>query len=257
MRRTLLPAALVAAASLTLAGCGTGSIPAPAPTPSDTATTAPPTPVVEETVDPTTPTALPAGALLRVSVTAEVGDEEVRLELTVARAAGAVTRPNEIATVLEECPNSVSSQLELLPGFEPVGVLTADLTTEGDWPEGLRFAVAPGGLIASIGEGVGVDPTEDPVGQFGCSVVGVGGPGDAEFISLLAGDPAQPVRTSLDAQVAQGLFGFESDPDSVPVRWTNCIVQLSSIAERFAEQSGWLLPIEWGDGCLIGDGGAV
>lgn len=256
MRRTLLPAGLAILASLTLVACG-GSAPTPTPSATESSSPEPTAPTVEETVEPTTVGQLPSSALLRVSVTAEVGEEKVRLQLTVARAAGATTRPVEVASLLEECPNTVSSQLELLPGFQPVGVLTSVLTTEGDWPEGLRFAVAPGGVIASVGEGVGVEPTQDPVGQFGCIVPIVSGPGDAKFVSILVGDPAQQLRTSLDAQVSQGLFGFEETTGSVPVRWTNCVVQLSSVAERFAQQSGWLLPTEWGAGCLIGDGGGV
>lgn len=257
MRRTLLPAALVVVASLALAGCGTQGLPTPTPSATGSPSPTPSAPIVEETSDPTTVAPLPSSALLRLSVTAVADGQEVDLVLTFARAAGATSRPVELATVLEECPNAISSQLEILPGFEPIGVVTAELTTSGDWPDGLQFAVATGGQIAAVGDGIGVAPTEDPEGLFGCTVPIVTGPGSAEFISLLVGDPALPLRTNLDTQVAGGLFGFETDAGSIPVRWTNCIVQLSAVAERFAEESGWVLPAEWGDGCLIGDGGSV
>ena len=257
MRRSLLPAALVVLASLTLAGCGTAALPTPTPSATESASPTPSVPVVEETSEPTTVTPLPGTALLRVSVTAEADGQEVRLALTFARASGETSRPDEFAHVIEECPNAIATQLGLFPGFEPVGVITANLTTTGDWPEGFQFGVAGGGLVASIGEGAGVAPTQDPVDLPGCTVSLVTGPGPASFTSLLVGDPALPLRTNLDTQVAHGLFGIESAAGSIPVRWTNCIVQLSSVAERFAEQSGWVLPVEWGDGCVIGDGGSV
>jgi hypothetical protein len=259
MRRTLLvPAAglaLVLAAGL--AGCGTGT-PTPAPSVTDSASASPEPPVAEPTDDPTTVGSLPGSAFLRVSVTADAGDREVDLTLTFARAAVGTNAPLDFGAVQDACPNAIESQLELMPGAVPVGVITSVLTTDGDWPEGLSFAVSAGGLVASIGEGANIAPSDDPVGMFGCSVPVVTGPGTATFTSLLVGNPAETARANLDIQVAHGRYGFESDSGSnAAVTWKDCIVQLSSAAQRFATENNWVLPADFGDGCLIGDGGSV
>ena len=83
----------------------------------------------------------------------------------------------------------------------------------------------------------------------------VTGPGEATFTSLLVGDPATAVRESIDLQVAHGHYGIETD--SQPITWKDCVVQLSSVAQRYATENGWQLPAQFGDGCQIGDGGAV
>lgn len=257
MRRTSL-LGLALAGSLTLAGCTAGGFPLPTASPSGSASPTASAPVVEETDAPTTVAPLPASALLRLSVTADAGDQEVRLVLTFDRADGATSAVREFDQVLEACPNAVDSQLELFPGQEPVGVLTSALTTAGEWPEGLRIAIVTGGHIAAIGDGSGVEPALDPAAGFGCTVPVVSGPGSASFVSLLIGDPAKPLRANLDAQLEQGLYGIQSDAGSqVEVTWKNCVVQLSTAAEKFAEDNGWLLPADWQDGCLIGAGGAV
>jgi hypothetical protein len=160
-----------------------------------------------------------------------------------------------VEAVQEACPNAIRSQLESLPGYQPVGVLRSTLTATGDWPEGLTVAIAGGGIIATVGEGDDVDASDDPVGGFGCTVAIVTGPGEATFTSLLVGDPAVPVRESLDLEVAHGHYGFESD--SQPITWKDCVVQLSSVAQRYATENAWQLPAQFGDGCQIGDDGAV
>ncbi len=246
------------AAAVVLVGCGTGGTPAPTPTiESPTPTAAPPV----ETSAPVEPTAiggLPGSAFLRVSAVAEADGEEVRLQLTFLRAATKATAPAEFQAVLDECPNAIESQLDIFTGFEPTGVLVSRLDVDGDWPDGMTFAVSAGGQIASIGEGAGVAPSTDEPGMFGCTVPVMTGPGDGEFLSLLLGEPDVNDRNDLDAQLARGLFGFESDADStVDIRWRDCVIQLSSSAQRLATEFGWVLPGEWGDGCLIGDGGSV
>ena len=237
--KLLVPVAGLTVVLLTgLTGCGLGGTPAPTPSASDTATSTPSvTPTPEPTEDPTTVTALPGSALLRLSVTAASGDQEVRLVLTVARASTMTSAPSSVADVQEACPNAIQSQLESFPGYEPVGVLRSTLTATGDWPEGLTVAIAGGGLIATIGDGDDVDPADDPVDGFGCAVAILTGPGDATFTSLLIGDPAVVARDSLELQVAHGHYGFESD--SGPVTWKNCVVQLSSAAQRYATENSW------------------
>jgi hypothetical protein len=261
MRRTMrasLAGFTALAAAVVLAGCGTGGAPAPAPsTESPTATAAPPV-ETSAPVDPTTIGSLPGSAFLRVSAVAEAGGEEVRLQLTFSRAATKTTQAEAFQAVLDECPNAIQSQLDIFTGFEPTGVIVSKLETEGDWPEGITFAVAAGGQIASIGEGRNVAPSTDEPGMFGCTVPIITGPGDATFTSLLLGEPAVNDRTDFDRQLERGLFGFESDSGSAePIRWRDCVIQLSSSAQRFATENGWVLPGEWGDGCLIGDGGTV
>jgi hypothetical protein len=255
-RKLLVPVAGLALVLLTgLTGCGAA---APTPTPSATETASPSpsaTPTAEATEDPTTVSALPGSALLRLSVTAASGDQEVRLVLTFARASTASSSTNSVEDVQSACPNAIESQLETYPGFQPVGVLRSTLSATGDWPEGLTIAIAGGGIIANIGEGDDVAPADDPVDGFGCSVAIITGPGEANFTSLLIGDPATAVRESLDLQVAHGHYGFESD--SQPVIWKDCVVQLSSVAQRYATENGWQLPAQFGDGCQIGDGGSV
>jgi hypothetical protein len=248
------------AAGVVLAGCGTAAT--PTPTPSSAAPT--PTPsgstiVVEPTPDPTVnPEALPGSAYLRVSATAEAAGERVRLQLTFSRATTAATAQRDFDALLQECPNAIESQLDIFVGYEPTGVITSRLEVDGDWPEGMRFAVSAGGTIASLGEGADILPSTDEPGMFGCSVPIVTGPGRATFSSLLLGDPNRADRADLDAALAQGLFGFEPDAGSaVPIRWRDCVIQLSSSAQRAATENAWVLPGEWGDGCLIGDGGTV
>lgn len=254
-RKLLVPVAGLAVVLLTLlAGCG--GIPTPTPTASDSPSPTPSaTPTAEPTEDPTTVAALPGSALLRVSVTAASGDEEVRLVLTFARAATLTSATSSIEDVQEACPNAIQSQLESYPGFQPVGVLRSTLTTTGDWPEGMTVAIAGGGFIATIGEGRSVDPADDPTGGFGCAVAIVTGPGEAKFTSLLIGDTLVSVRESLDLSVAHGRYGIESDSGSVT--WKDCVVQLSSVAQRYATENNWQLPAQFGDGCQIGDAGTA
>lgn len=251
-------AALAVAA--VLAGCGTGGAPAPTPTaePTATPTTTAPVPT-QAPAEPTVVGSLPGSAFLRVTAVAETPDgERLHLQLTFARAATKATAAAAFQAVLDECPNAIESQLDIFTGFEPTGVITSRLEMEGDWPDGMTFAVSAGGQLASIGEGTGVAPSTDEPGMFGCSVPIITGPGDARFTSILFGEPAVNDRADLDAQLAHGLFGFESDGGSaVPVRWRDCVIQLSSPAQRMATENGWVLPGEWGDGCLIGDGGSV
>jgi hypothetical protein len=251
-------AGLVALTVGGLAGCTLG-LPSPSPTPSASASPTATAPVVAEPTDPpTTVDTLPGSALLRVSVTAESGDEEVRLQLTFQRAQAADTAVEAFDAVLAACPNAIESQLDLFPGLEPTGVITSELTMVGDWPDGMTVAIAAGGLVASFGEGRNVADTQDDPGAFGCTVPIVTGRGGAEFTSLLLGDPAVTDRIDLEAQIAQGLFGFESDGGSeVDVRWVDCVIQLSSAAQRLSTQFGWTPPAEWGDGCLIGADGTV
>lgn len=259
-RKLLLPlagfVALVAGASL--AGCG--ATPTPAPTASDTASAAPeetaPVDVPED--DPTTVGALPGSAFLRVSVTALADGEEVRLSLTFDRAATGATRPAPFDAIQQECRNAVISQLDSHPGQEPTGVITSTLAVDGEWPEGMTVGVSAGGQIASLGEGRDVAPVSDEPGMFGCSVVILTGGSPATLSSLLLGDPAVADRDDLEAALALGLFGFETDSGSaMPVEWRDCVVQLSSSAQRLATEFGWTLPAAWGDGCLIGDEGTV
>jgi hypothetical protein len=264
MRRTkiaplarLLVSTAVVVAVAGLAGCALG-----APTPSPTATSSPSpsvsVPEVEPTEAPTTLGPLPGSALLRVSVTAEADGEEVRLELTFNRAQTKVSAPEPFEAIQDACPNAITSQLELYPGLEPTGVVTSELTMIGDWPEGMTVAIAAGGVVASFGEGRSVADTQDDPGAFGCTVPIVTGPGAAEFTSLLLGDPTITDRLDLEAQIAQGIFGFESDSGStVDVRWVDCVIQLSSAAQRLSTEFGWTPPAQWGDGCLIGTDGTV
>lgn len=249
----------VAVTVVGLAGCGLTGGPTPTPTASDSASPSASTPVTSDpTVPPTTVDSLPGSAFLRVTATAEVGDEEVRLELTFARAQVAVAAADDFAAVQEECANAITSQLEVNPGLEPTGVIRSDLSMVGDWPEGMSVAVAAGGTVASFGDGRNVAPTEDGVGMFGCTVPVVTGPGAASFVSLLLGDPATSDRTDLEQQIAQGSFGFESDSGSaVEVRWRDCVIQLSSAAQRIATASGWVQQTQGSFGCLIGDDGSV
>jgi hypothetical protein len=241
-----------------LAGCTLG-VPTPSPSPSASASPTVTAPVVAEpTEPPTTVETLPGSALLRVSVTAEAGDEEVRLQLTFNRAQTRDTAADAFDAVLQACPNAIESQLELFPGLEPTGVVTSQLSMVGDWPDGMTVAIAAGGVVASFGEGRSVAETQDDPGAFGCTVPIVTGPGSAQFTSLLLGDPAVTDRIDLEQQISQGIFGFESDSGSaVEVRWVDCVIQLSSAAQRLSTQFGWTPPAEWGDGCLIGADGTV
>ncbi len=248
---------LVALAVGGLSGCTVGT-PAPGPTPTTSASPTAAVPVDGPTEPPTTVNALPGGALMRVSVTAESDGDEVRLELTFNRAQTSAVAVDEFAAVNEECANAIRSQLELAPDLEPTGVITSELEMVGDWPEGMTLAVAAGGTVASFGEGRSLAPTLDDPGAFGCTVPIVTGPGAATFTSLLLGDPAVADRLDLEAQIANGVFGFESDGGSaVTVRWVDCVVQLSSAAQRLSTEFGWSPPGQWGDGCLIGDAGTV
>lgn len=262
MRRTSTP--LVALLAVTaLAGCGTAALPTPEPTTTPSSTPEPTTvpttvPTSGPTEAPTSLGSLPGSAFLRVSAIAEVDGEEVQLQLTFARATTAATSQTAFQDVLAACPNAIASQLDIYPGFAPVGVITSRLEVTGDWPDGMRFAVAPGGAIASIGEGPDVVPSTDQPGMFGCSVPIITGPRLSQFTSLLIGDPTLADRANLDAALAKGLYGFESDSGSAgEIRWRDCVIQLSSTAQRAATENAWVLPGEWGDGCLIGDGGTV
>jgi hypothetical protein len=251
-------AGLVALTVGGLTGCALG-VPSPSPTPpltaSPTATAPPP---VEPTDDPTTVSSLPGSALLRVSVTAEAEGKEVRLELTFNRAQVGVLAGEAFDGVQEACPNAIESQLELYPDLEPTGVITSELSMVGEWPDGMSVAVIAGGVIASFGEGRNVAETQDDPGAFGCTVPIVTGPGAAEFTSLLLGDPGVVDRIDLEDQTARGIFGFQTDADSsVEVHWVDCIIQLSSTAERLATEVAWTTPAQWGDGCLIGEDGTV
>lgn len=254
----LLVSTAVALSVGVLAGCAVG-VPTPTPTPTASASPTATTPVVvEATGTPTTVSSLPGSALMRVSVTAEAEGNEVRLELTFSRAQTNVNAPNAFAAVQEACPNAIQSQLELFTGLEPTGTITSELEMVGVWPEGMTVAVAAGGVVASFGEGRNVAATQDDPGAFGCTVPIVTGPGTAEFTSLLLGDPAITDRLDLEAQIAEGLFGFESDSGSaVQVRWVDCVIQLSSAAQRLSTQFAWTQPAQWGDGCLIGADGSV
>jgi hypothetical protein len=257
-RRKLAPlAGLVALAVVGLTGCAFGAPPAPTPTLSASPTATVPVPA-EPTNTPTTVEALPGSALVRVSVTAEAEGEKVRLQLTFNRAQTAEIAADAFQAVQEACPNAIESQLEIHPGMEPTGVITSELSMVGDWPDGMTVAVISGGVIASFGEGSNVAPIQDAPGAFGCTVPIVTGPGTAEFTSLLLGAPGIVDRIDLEDQVARGIFGFQSDADSpVEVRWVDCIIQLSSAAERLSAEFGWTTPAQWGDGCLIGEDGAV
>jgi len=256
-RKLLVPVAGLAVVLLTgLTGCALGGTPSPTPSASDSASPTPSaTPTVEPTEDPTSIPALPGSALLRVSVTVGSGEQEARLVLTFARAATATSATSAIADLQQACPNAIQSQLDQFPGFQPVGVVRSTLRTTGDWPEGLSVAIAGGGLVATVGDGVNVDAADDPTGGFGCTVAIVTGPGEASFTSLLIGDQKLSVRESLDLAVAHGHYGIESN--SGLVTWTDCVVQLSSVAQRYATENNWQLPAEFGDGCQIGDGGTV
>lgn len=258
MRRTLL-VPLAGLALLTLIGLS-GCVPTPeaVPTPTATETAAPTesaTPTPTPTENPTAIPALPGSALLRVSVTALSGDDEVRLVLTFARASTATTATSAIANLQQTCPNAIASQLESFPGYEPVGLVRATLTSTGRWPEGFTFAVAGGGAIATIGEGDNVAAADDPEGGFGCQVAIVHGPGEAKFTSLMIGDSAASMREALDLAVAHGHYGIESN--SGLVTWKDCVVQLSSVAQRYATENNWQLPADFGDGCQVGDAGTV
>jgi hypothetical protein len=250
-------AGLVALAVGGLTGCTLG-VPSPTPTPtvSESSTAAPPP--VEPTETPTTVDSLPGSALLRVSVTAEAEGKEVRLELTFNRAQTGEINAEAFEAVQEACPNAIESQLEVHPGMEPTGVITSELSMVGDWPDGMSVAVIAGGVIASFGEGRSVADIQDAPGSFGCTVSIISGPGAAEFTSLLLGDPAVTDRIDLEDQIAKGIFGFQTDSgSSVEVRWVDCVIQLSSAAERLATEVGWTTPAQWGSGCLIGEDGTV
>jgi hypothetical protein len=248
----------VALSVVALAGCGVVAGPTPTPTVTPSATPTATAPVADPTTPPTTVAALPGTAFLRVSATAEVGDQEVRLELTFARAQGSASSPDDLQAVQDVCPNAIASQLEIYPDLEPTGVITSSLATTGDWPDGMSVAVVAGGTIAAFGTGADVVPTADGEGMFGCSVPVVTGPASAEFVSLLLGDPSIPDRTDLEAQVAHGYFGFATDSGSaVEIRWRDCVIQLSSAAQRVATASPWTQQTQGSFGCLIGDPGTV
>lgn len=259
-RRKLLPlAGLVALAVTTgLVGCGTVTLPTPTPTGTPTPTPEVTIPIVDPVDEPTTVGALPGSAFLRVSVTAEAGGEEVRLQLTFDRAAIQTAEPEAFEAVLDACPNALESQLDSYPTLTPTGVITSHLETTGDWPDGMTIAVIAGGQIASVGDGRNVAPIVDEPGMFGCTVSLVTGPGAAQFSSILLGDPAITDRVDLENAIALGLFGFEPDGGSaVTVRWRDCVIQLSSAAQRISAANGWTLPGQRNYGCLIGDDGSV
>jgi hypothetical protein len=260
-RKPSLPlAGLVALlAGVALVGCGTPTAPSPTPTVADTATPEATAPVVVEPgADPTTVATLPGSAFLRVSVTALADGEELRLTLTFDRAATGEARPNPFGDVQTRCRNAVVSQLDSHPGQEPTGVITSKLSVDGDWPDGMTVGVSAGGQIASVGDGRGVAPETDEPGMFGCSVVILTGGEDATTTSLLLGDPAVADRIDLERALGVGLFGFETDAGSaMPVQWRDCVIQLSSSAQRIARENAWTPPAVWGDGCLVGDEGPV
>jgi hypothetical protein len=251
-------AGLVALAVGGLTGCAVGD-PSPTPTASPSASPTPTTPVVvAPTEPPTTVDALPATALMRISVTAEADGEEVRLELTFDGAQTGSAAAAEFAAVQEACPHAIAGRLDIYPNLEPTGVITSQLTSVGTWPDGMTVDVSAGGTVASYGTGANVAPSNDQPGAFGCTLQTITGPGTAAFTTLLLGDPKTNDLVDLDQQTTDGIFGFWTNPESgVEVRWTDCIVQLSSLAQRLSIQGYWAPPAVWGDGCLIGAHGTV
>jgi len=169
---------------------------------------------------------------------------------------GIIMVPLLMALVRFDQRRASATSLAAIVPTTVVGAVTYGVAGHLDIVAGI--AIAAGGVVASYGGGSNVAPTEDEPGMFGCTVPIVTGPGAADFASLLLGDPAVADRTDLDAQLGAGRFGFESDGGSgTTVRWRDCVIQLSSTAQRMATESAWVLPGEWGDGCLIGDGGTV
>jgi hypothetical protein len=250
-------AGLVALAVGGLTGCALG-VPTPSPTASPSVSPTPTTPVATPTEPPTTVDALPASALMRISVTAEADGEKVRLELTFDGAQTGKTEAAEFEAVQEACPHAIAGRLAVYPDLEPTGVIRSQLTTAGDWPEGMTLDISAGGTVAAYGAGPNVVPPNDQPDTFGCTVQTITGPGNATFTTLLLGDPKTNDLVDLDQQSTDGVFGFWTNSDSAAeVRWTDCIVQLSSLGQRLSIQGDWALPAEWGDGCLIGAHGTV
>ncbi|MEO8529037.1 MAG: hypothetical protein ABI435_08155 [Pseudolysinimonas sp.] len=243
---------------LLLAGCGVGGFPTPTVTATGTGTPTPTptaTPTPEPTQTPTTVAPLPSGAFLQVSVTATVGDSDLRLVLTFDRPVVAAVAQSQFDAIRSACPHAIASQIENNPGFEPTGVILSKVTTTGTLPEGASYGVSTGGVIASIGDGPGVAAPIDPPGGFGCGFAIVSGPAKATFASLLLGTPAIPDRQDLENAVAKGVFGFQTDADSAfPIVWHDCVIQIGSLAKRLS--TTWTQPAEW-DGCQIGYAGGV
>lgn len=256
MRRLVLPAA---GAVLLLSGCTMGGFPVPTPSATESPVALPsatPTPVEE---DPVTVSPLPAGAFLQLSARAVLGDEELRVVLTVEEAVPLDDLDGEEAweALQESCPNAIESQLEVFPTLEPVGIILSTLEAEGEWTTDAPFGVQPGGWLVNLGEGRNVDPAEDPEGLFGCSFPTVTGPGTAEFASLVLGEPGADVDDALEAGLAAGRYSLEAHSAAGALEWRDCVVQLSNRAERLAASAAWVPPGEWGSGCIIGDPGTI
>ncbi len=116
--------------------------------------------------------------------------------------------------------------------------------------------VVAGGRVASIADGADARPASD--GEFGCGAVTLVGPRDADLVALLVGPAVGTGRSALATQTERGLYGFRTaEASEVPIVWRDCVIQLSATAERMARDAAWVLPAEWGDGCLIGDDGPV
>ncbi|MEO5534548.1 MAG: hypothetical protein ABIR17_05390 [Pseudolysinimonas sp.] len=242
---------------LLLAGCGAGGIATPTGTATETASPTPSaTPTTEPTQPPTTVTPFPSGAFLQVSVTASVGDSELHLVLTFDRPVVAADSQAKFDAILRACPRAISSQLENNAGFEPTGVVLSRMTAVGTLPAGTSYEVSAGGVIATIGEGIGVAAPNDPPAGFGCSSTIVSGSDGATFASLLLGTPAGIDREDLENALAKGVFGFQADGDSAhKIVWRDCVVQLGSLAKRLS--TTWTQPGDWGNGCQIGYAGGV
>ena len=255
MRRTS-PLLLALALLAVLTGCGTGTI---SPTPDASAS-----PTAEESPDPIDDPGpevpeLPDDAFLQISVTAvsEEG-EELHILLTVDQPRAGAPAARELAELSEACPNAIASQLEIYPGLEPTGVVSATLVVTGEWAIGDRALVSAGPFIANIGVGSGIAPIEDPAAGFGCTAAIVTGPGEARLLSLLLGDPDTDDQVDADLEARRGVYGIEDSADSASqLTWKNCRVQLGERADLIAEQAGWYGPDDWGRGCLIGYGGSA
>lgn len=254
MRRLGAVAALTGLA-LALAGC---AAPDPAPTPTETASpsVAPSAEPTAAPVEPTTVTSLPSGALLRLSATAVADGVPVRVILTVERPAAAGLAPDEVQAVTDRCPVAIAAGLDREPGSSVLGVLRAQFETRGEWPTGAAVEAIAGSRVATIADGADARTALD--GEFGCGPVTLDGPRDADLVALLVGPQAGTGRAALTTQTERGLYGLRTaEASQVPIVWRDCVIQLSATAERMVREAAWVLPAEWGDGCLIGDDGPV
>lgn len=252
MRRLGAVAAL-AGLALALAGCAT---PAPQPTPTlEPSATAEPSPTAAP-VTPTTVSALPSGALLRLSATAIADGVPVRVILTVERPTATDLARDAVQAIAERCPVALAAGLERDPGSSVLGVVRSQWETRGEWPAGAAVEVTAGGRVATIVDGADARTGSD--GEFGCGTATLTGPRDAELVAVLVGAGSGTGRTTLATQTERGLYGVRTaEASEVPIVWRDCVIQLSATAERMARDAAWVLPAEWGDGCLIGDDGPV